>query len=105
MIVHKLGRIVCADVILGGKYNSEIGISITMGASKHNGQDDSAWEVECFESFGSAIPNNSHVSVYDVFDLFHAANVTKLSELVGKPVVCLFKEGMLQKWKLLDTIA
>jgi hypothetical protein len=106
--MHKLGRIIKADVVLGGRYNSELGLRLTMGAAQHNGQPDSAWEITTFDG----VPHT-----YDIGDeefpaflvryLGHVlvrAEVESVQALVSKPVLCEFQEGELISWEIWDRV-
>jgi len=104
--VHKLGRIISVEISLGGRYNSELGLLLTMGAGQHNGQLDSSWTVTSFDSvphhFMSKDEGNVAFLVSFLAHLMNKADVTKISELVNKPVLCEFKEGELTSWSLWD---
>jgi hypothetical protein len=101
---HKLGRITSADVSLGGKYNSELGLLVHMGAAQHNGQPDSAWTAISFDGVShSYMIGEEKLVAYLVSYISHIlqkADVTKINELVNKPVLCEFEEGILVSWKL-----
>jgi hypothetical protein len=103
---HKLGRITSVEIALGGKYNSELGLLITMGAAQHNGQTDSAWSVVSFDGVRhNYMRGDEELVAYLVNYLGHLllkADVTKVSDLVNKPVLCEFEEGELTSWRLWD---
>ena len=104
-LVKKLGRILSIEVGLGGKYNTEYGIHVSLGADMHNGQVDSAWKVDEFIGDSHIKPNPSAIILINTMfvGLLIDADATKMSELKGKPVVCIFKDGELDTWHILRT--
>jgi hypothetical protein len=103
---HKLGRITSAEIALGGRYNSELGLLVTMGALQHNGQPNSEWSVTSFDGVRhNYMRGDEELVAYLVNYLGHLmlkAEVTKISELLHKPVLCTFEEEQLTSWKLWD---
>lgn len=103
---HKLGRIITAEISLGGRYNHELGLLITVGAAQHNGQDNSSWVSTSFDGVRHNYMRGDEETVaYLVNYLGHIlqkAEVTKVSELVHKPVLCEFEGDKLVSWKLWD---
>lgn len=101
---HKLGRITAVDVSLGGRYNSELGLLVSMGAGQHNGQADSAWSVVSFigvpHHYKEGEGNDCAFMISYLAHILNQADVTRLSDLVNKPVLCEFEEGELTSWNL-----
>lgn len=101
--MHKLGRIVSAEISLGGRYNSELGLLLIMGASQHNGEEDSQWLVTSFDSIPHMYTaDRDGILISYIADVLLAAEVTKVSELVNKPVICKFEKGLLTSWSIWD---
>lgn len=101
---HKLGRIISAELSLGGPYNSEIGLLVTLGASQHNGQDNSSWVSTSFDGVRHNYMRGDEETVAYLVNylghLLQKAEITKVSELVHKPVLCEFEDGKLKSWTL-----
>jgi hypothetical protein len=104
--INKLGRITQVELSLGGRYDSELGLLVTMGAAQYNGQPDSAWSVTSFDGVRhNYMRGDEELVAYLVNYLGHIlqkAEVTKLSDLVSKPVICEFEQGELISWRLWD---
>lgn len=106
---HKIGRIVSAQICLGGKYRSELGLQITFAAEQHNGQPDSSWSASEFESVpyvyeAGGREVGAHLVGY-LGNLLTQADVTGVHELAGKPVICTFQpSGDLYSWSLVKTM-
>lgn len=102
--MHKLGRITSVEISLGGRYNSELGLLVSMGAAQHNGQADSAWSTVSFigvrHHYQEGSVNESAFMISYLAYLLNQADVTKISELVNKPVLCEFEEDELVSWNL-----
>lgn len=102
--VHKLGRITAVEIALGGRYNSELGLLVSMGAAQHNGQADSAWSVESFTGvphhYQEGSVNASAFMISYLAHLLNQADINKISDLLNKPVLCEFEEGELISWNL-----
>ena len=102
--MHKLGRITAVDITLGGRYDSELGLLVTMGASQHNGQTDSAWSTVSFtgvnHSYQEGYIHESAFMISYLAHLLNQAGITKISDLINKPVLCEFEEGELISWNL-----
>jgi hypothetical protein len=102
--VHKLGRITAVEIAIGGPYNSELGLLVSMGADQHNGQVNSAWSVESFTGvphhYQEGSVNASAFLISYLAYILNQAHVTNISELLNKPVLCEFEEGELISWNL-----
>lgn len=104
-MITKLGRILEVDITLGGTYNHEMQLVLVLGADTWNGQPDSKWFVKAIEILGYAqLGDCSSMSLSKLVPLLHSANVTRLSELVSKPVLCSFNNETLHSWRLLSTL-
>ena len=101
-LVTKLGRILSIDFGLGGPYNSEFGLSVSMGADVWNGQPNSKWLVNDFVGASHITPKGSVIILINsmVVGLLLDANVERLSELVNKPVLCTFNKEELESWSI-----
>jgi hypothetical protein len=101
---HKLGRIITAEISLGGPYNSELGLLITLGASQHNGQDNSGWASTSFDGVRHTYMDGEEQTVAYLVNflghLLQKAEVTTINDLVHKPVLCEFEGDKLISWKL-----
>ena len=107
-MIGKLGRILIAEIMLGGRYNSELGVYILAGADRHNGQPDSQWTAEYFESvphiYGTDRRELAPHLVGYIGSLLTRADVETLSGLVDKPVICFFDEqGQSTSWTFVKT--
>jgi hypothetical protein len=101
--LHKLGRIISAEVSLGGRYNSEMGLLIIMGASQHNGEENSNWLVTSFDSVPHKYNEGRNgILISYIADILLTAEVTAVSELVSKPVICEFEKASLTSWRIWD---
>ena len=107
-MIGKLGRIIVAEIMLGGRYNSELGIFISAGADRYNGQPDSQWSVDFFESVPHVYSAGGkelapHLVGY-ISSLLTQADVETLGGLVDKPVICFFDEqGRATSWTFVKT--
>lgn len=103
---HKLGRILTAEIAFGGRYNSELGLLITVGASQHNGQPDSGWSAASFDgvrhNYARGEEDEVALLVIYLAHILTKADVNKISDLVNKPVLCEFEEGSMTSWKIWD---
>jgi hypothetical protein len=99
---HKLGRIITAEISLGGPYNSELGLLVTLGASQHNGQESSSWVSTSFDGVRHNYMRGDEETVaslvYYLGHILQKADVTKINELVHKPVMCEFEGDNLVSW-------
>ena len=85
LVEHKLGRIFSVDLGFGGRYNSEYGLLVTMGASQYNGKPDSAWETSDFIGVSHVETNTFHSFVNDFI-----VSSTTCAHVTINPVVCHF---------------
>lgn len=103
---HKLGRIISAEISIGGRYNSELGLLVTMGAAQHNGQEDSGWVATSFDgvrhNYARGEEEDVALLVNYLAHILTRAEVGKISELVNKPVLCEFEEGSMVSWRIWD---
>lgn len=103
----KVGRITDAQICIGGRYDSELGLRVDFAAERHNGQEDSAWQASSFESIPYAFNPQGQATVLVSYlgDLLTSANIKSVRDLTGKPVICTFESsGRLYSWCLLKTM-
>lgn len=103
---NKLGRIISAEISLGGRYNSELGLLVTMGASQHNGQESSSWLTTSFDSVSHNYVKGEEETVALLVNylghILVKAEIQAVSELVNKPVICEFDGDKLSSWSIWD---